>query len=95
MMPLSLSMRLNPNGPITAPEIIRPKRCGIFILLRMIGANRIINSINRNFNTGLVSGKVSSVMLTNIILSRCYSSRFVNHSISINHKITYHHIGIK
>jgi hypothetical protein len=54
---LSLSIKFNPNGPITAPAIIKPNKCGIFNLFSRIGANKMITNININFNIGLVSGK--------------------------------------
>jgi hypothetical protein len=50
-------------GPIIAPAMISPIRCGILNLFRMIGAKRIINRISEKSNTGLVRGKVSSNML--------------------------------
>jgi hypothetical protein len=51
-------MRLMPFGPIMAPAIINPKRCGSLILFKIMGANKIITNIKRNFNIGLVRGKV-------------------------------------
>ncbi|EPR71889.1 hypothetical protein ADIWIN_3087 [Winogradskyella psychrotolerans RS-3] len=67
---LSLSIRFIPFGPMTAPAIISPRRWGIFILFRIIGANRIITNINKNFNTGFVSGKDVSKMFSTIITCR-------------------------
>ena len=43
-----------------APAMINPSKWGIFILFRRIGENSMINSIIKNFNTGLVKGKFNS-----------------------------------
>jgi hypothetical protein len=39
-----------------APAMMSPIRCGIRSLFRIIGAKRIIKSINAKINTGLSSG---------------------------------------
>jgi hypothetical protein len=60
-MLMSRAIRLNPFGPIRAPAIINPIRCGIRNLFKIIGANKMMNSIKENNNTGFLSGKVKSI----------------------------------
>ena len=67
IMLLSLNIKLKPLGPISAPAIIKPIRWGIFNLLRISGANSIINRINEKINTGFFKGRVRSNALNNII----------------------------
>jgi hypothetical protein len=56
----------NPRGPMMAPAIISPIRCGIRNLLRTIGAKRMIKSMIENIRTGLFSGSEKSVILRNV-----------------------------
>ena len=67
IIPLSRSIKLNPFGPTTAPAMIRPSKAGIFILFKRMGVKRIMTSIYRNFSTGLVKGRVVSMMVNAII----------------------------
>jgi hypothetical protein len=68
MMLLSRVIRLKPNGPIIAPAIIKPSKCGIFTRFSKMGANKIMSRITRNFNTGFVSGSVVSMVFKNKIV---------------------------
>jgi hypothetical protein len=55
-----------PLGPMIAPAIIRPKRWGILILLRSIGAKSMTTRISKNSKTGLEMGSVVSKIFNNI-----------------------------
>jgi hypothetical protein len=67
-MLLSLDNTLNPLGPMMAPAMIRPNKCGTFILLSKRGALRIMTKTNRNFRTGSSIGRLREFMLRNIIV---------------------------
>jgi hypothetical protein len=66
---LSRKRRLNPFGPIIAPATMSPSIGGIFSLLNIIGVDKIIISITRNFNIGLVKGKDVSKIFSKIIIN--------------------------
>ena len=61
MILISRAIKFKPFGPIIAPAIIKPIRCGIRNLFKTIGANKMMNSIKENNNTGFLSGKVKSI----------------------------------
>jgi hypothetical protein len=57
IMLLSRSIRFRPLGPMIAPAMINPINGGILNLFRINGANKIMNSMSENNNTGFLSGK--------------------------------------
>ncbi len=52
-----LRMMFKAFGPMSTPEMIRPMMLGMFILLRITGASKMINKIIEKINTGFSSGR--------------------------------------
>ena len=66
-MLLSRANTLKPCGPITAPAIIKPIKCGTLILFSNSGAAKMIINNIRNFSTGSSIGKLVFKLSNNMI----------------------------